>query len=223
MSHKATNWAWGIRGLTPAQKLVLMCLADCHNPAHGCFPTQQFIADDCEISRRSVNTHLDYLEAAGLILRLSSVDEKTFQQRPTRYHLAFEDGFEAARRMAGKPVDKGAGRVQDLHTEPCAKTGPKPGKSRVQNLHTNPVNIINRNTRARGNAAEAVNNAPAWQGDPTLRQRIVDDRRYGDTFARSYLDSARPDGSGGIVAASTTAFERLNGCAVLSGIRIKPP
>lgn len=194
-----------------------MCLADCHNPANGCFPTQQFIADECEISRRSVNTHLEFLEQQGLITRLTSIDPETYQQRPTRYHLAFEDGF----KMVPDAVDKSDSRVQDLHTAPCAKSA----NSRVQNLHTNPVSIDNRkNTRRRKfTTSLPVDYFPAWAGDPVVRQRIVDDPRYGEAFARSYLDSARPDGMGGIVAASMTAFERLSGCAALRGIRVKPP
>ena len=217
MSHKATNWAWGQRGLTPAQKLVLMCLADCHNPANGCFPTQQFIADECEISRRSVNTHLEFLEQQGLITRLSSIDPDTYQQRPTRYHLAFEDGF----RVGTDLVDKSATRVQDLQTEPCAKSA----NSRVQNLHTNPVSIDNRkNTRRKKFSTPLpVGYSPAWAGDASIRERVANDHRYGEGFARSYIDTARPDGVGGIVAAGRTAFDKLSRCAALSGIRVKPP
>jgi DNA-binding MarR family transcriptional regulator len=62
MSHKATNWAFQQRGLKPAERVVLLCLADRHNPDHGCFPSQEQLAADCEMSRSGLNVHLDALE-----------------------------------------------------------------------------------------------------------------------------------------------------------------
>jgi DNA-binding transcriptional MocR family regulator len=70
MSHAATNWAIQQRGLKPAAKIVLWHLCDRFNPDYGCFPSQARLAEDCEISRATLNRHLDDLEAAGLIRRL---------------------------------------------------------------------------------------------------------------------------------------------------------
>jgi len=95
VSHAATNWAIRQKGLKPATKIVLWHLCDRHNPDHGCFPTQINLAADCEMSRSSLNDHLDKLEASGLIRRVRSIDESTRQQRPTRYILAFEDDNDA--------------------------------------------------------------------------------------------------------------------------------
>ena len=69
MSHKATTWAIQQRGLMPATKLVLWYLCDRHTPDFGCYPSQDQLADDAEISRASLNTHLRKLEEAGLIRR----------------------------------------------------------------------------------------------------------------------------------------------------------
>ncbi len=93
MSHAATHWAIQQRGLAPATKLVLWFLADRHNPDFGCFPSQEQLAHDCEMSRASVNRHLDELEARGLIRRERRVDPQARRQLPTRYRLAFEAGF----------------------------------------------------------------------------------------------------------------------------------
>jgi hypothetical protein len=126
MSHRATNWAIQQRGLAPATKLVLWHLCDRHNPDYGCFPSQDQLAADAEISRASLNTHLDKLEQAGLIRRERRLDDDTKRQRTTRYFLGFEDEF------APKPCpDSGHGSTP----EPC----PDFAKSRVQNLDTNPV------------------------------------------------------------------------------------
>ena len=93
MSHRATNWAIQQRGLAPATKLVLWHLCDRHNPDYGCFPSQDQLAADAEISRASLNTHLDKLEQAGLIRRERRLDDNTKRQRTTRYFLGFEEGF----------------------------------------------------------------------------------------------------------------------------------
>ena len=69
MSHRATNWAIQQRGLMPATKLVLWYLCDRHTPDFGCYPSQDQLAADAEISRASLNTHLRKLEEAGLIRR----------------------------------------------------------------------------------------------------------------------------------------------------------
>ena len=93
MSHKATNWAIQQRGLSPVTKLVLWYLCDRHNPDFGCFPSQDQLAADAEISRASLNTHLEKLETAWLIRRQRRVDEVTRKQKSTRYVLGFEDDF----------------------------------------------------------------------------------------------------------------------------------
>ena len=69
MSFKATNWALTIKGLKPATKIVLIYLSDRFNPDYGCFPSISKLAEDCEMSDKSVHTHLDKLEAAGLITK----------------------------------------------------------------------------------------------------------------------------------------------------------
>jgi len=65
MSHEATNWAIKQRGLKPTTKIVLWHLCDRFNPDYGCFPSQDRLAEDCEISRSTLNEHLGQLEAAG--------------------------------------------------------------------------------------------------------------------------------------------------------------
>lgn len=149
MSHAATNWAIAQKGLKPATKIVLWQLADRHNPDFGCFPSQEQLAEDCEMSRSSVNTHLQALEERGLIRRHQSWDSATRRQQRTRYILAFERGFEPAPQAGEERLDEGCNGV------PCPETGhgtgvdpvsgndgepcPEKGESRVQNLDSNPV------------------------------------------------------------------------------------
>ena len=72
MSHDATNWAIQQRGLKPTTKIVLWHLCNRHNPDYGCFPSQNRLAYDSEISRSTLNDHLGHLEAEGLLRRVST-------------------------------------------------------------------------------------------------------------------------------------------------------
>jgi hypothetical protein len=126
MSHRATNWAFEQRGLKPATRVVLLYLADRHNPDLGCFPSQDQLAYDCEMSRRSVNDHLEALAELGLIRRERRVDPQTHKQMSTRYILGFEPEF---------TQEPSANPAHGNEQKPCANSD----KSRVQNLHTNPV------------------------------------------------------------------------------------
>jgi hypothetical protein len=131
MSHKATNWAVTVRGIPPAAKVVLWHLADRHNKDTGqCNPSQALLADDCEMSRSSLNNQLALLERAGLIKRVQAVDAKTKRQLSTSYILCFNNS------EPQEPCPKsGHGAVSKSEAEPC----PNSGQSRVQNLDTNPV------------------------------------------------------------------------------------
>lgn len=138
MSHRATNWAIQQRGLAPATKLVLWHLCDRHNPDYGCFPSQDQLAADAEISRASLNVHLDKLERAGLIRRERRHSEGAHRRQSTRYFLAFEPEFSAQ-----PDLPLGAEKGPDPCPESRHGNGQKPcpdfAKSHVQNLDTNPV------------------------------------------------------------------------------------
>ena len=54
--------------LKPATKIVLYWIADHHNGETGeCFPSINRLAQLCEMSRRSVETHILTLEQEGLL------------------------------------------------------------------------------------------------------------------------------------------------------------
>ena len=168
MSHEATNWAIKQRGLKPTTKIVLWHLCDRFNPDYGCFPSQERLAHDCEISRSTLNAHLGQLEAAGLLRRLPRLNPVTKRQMPTRYILGFEPGFAPDHATpcpetghgdqdCGDPFAE-AERVVDetpAAAEPCPETGhgieagpvsdfqadpcPENALTRVRNPDTNPV------------------------------------------------------------------------------------
>ena len=168
MSHEATNWAIKQRGLKPTTKIVLWHLCDRFNPDYGCFPSQDRLAEDCEISRSTLNEHLSQLEAAGLLRRVPRLNPVTKRQMPTRYILGFEPGFTPhepdpcpetghGNLADGETCAEPAPFEDDMHIcpEPCPETGhgagdrpvsdfdpdpcPENPKTRVRNPDTNPV------------------------------------------------------------------------------------
>jgi hypothetical protein len=117
MSHAATNWAIQRRGLKPTTKIVLWHLCDRYNPDYGCFPSQEHLAHDCEISRAGLNTHLGKLEAHGLLRRVRRIDPTTKRQMSTRYILGFEEVF---------PQQSGDNGPESNETAPFETTDPCP-------------------------------------------------------------------------------------------------
>lgn len=53
----------------PLRKLVLIKLADNANDSGECWPSYQHVADQCEISRTTVKTHVRALEKMGMLTR----------------------------------------------------------------------------------------------------------------------------------------------------------
>ena len=168
MSHDATNWAIQQRGLKPTTKIVLWHLCDRFNPDYGCFPSQNRLAYDSEISRSTLNDHIGQLEAAGLLRRVPRIDPATKRQLPTRYILGFEPGFtpvdvvpcpeighgamvpreiadDAGTYSIGAPPeadpcpDFGHGFDPEAVSGFCAKPCPEKAESRVRNPDTNLV------------------------------------------------------------------------------------
>lgn len=89
MSFEAVSWAWKQKALKPFEKLILVALADRHNPDHGCFPSIGKIIEDTGISRSSVLRTISQLQAKGLIKKESAYrDNKS--QTSNRYIFPFE-------------------------------------------------------------------------------------------------------------------------------------
>lgn len=121
MSHQGTNWAILQRGLKPTTRIVLWHLCDRYNPDYGCFPAQERLAYDCEISRAGLNTHLSKLEQRGLLRRVRRVDSNTRRQMSTRYILGFEEGFTPA--PSGGAGPEGSRPQPNVTTNPCTVSG----------------------------------------------------------------------------------------------------
>lgn len=123
MSHKATVWALDQRRIKGTTKIVLWHLCDRYNPEHGCFPSQELLAYDCQVSRSGLNNHLAHLERCGLMRRERRIDPISKRQMSTRYILGFEEGF--------TPVASAAA-AKDMAESGCADQKPCPNSGHGQ-------------------------------------------------------------------------------------------
>src|SRR5688572_16061958 len=69
MSFQAMNWAREIRTGSPALKAVLLAVANYADADGSCWPSQERIAHDTELTDRTVRTALKELEARGFLTR----------------------------------------------------------------------------------------------------------------------------------------------------------
>ncbi|ENP0827447.1 helix-turn-helix domain-containing protein, partial [Vibrio parahaemolyticus] len=72
------------------RKLVLIKLADNANDQGECWPSYQYIADVCEMSKRSAISHIQKLEDMGLLRRESRITKKG--QSSNMYYLTLDSG-----------------------------------------------------------------------------------------------------------------------------------
>jgi hypothetical protein len=154
MSHRAVNWALEQRQLKPGPWIVLIQLGDRHNKdTKQVNPEQATLAHDCNMSRATVNRHLDELEAAGLIQRVPRQHPVTRKRLSTFYILGLDFAqppeIEFAmsqietRDLQGENENVEPSRVSDCDTETVSQNHEKPclknGENRVSNCDTNPV------------------------------------------------------------------------------------
>jgi biotin operon repressor len=69
MSFQAMTWARGIKTGSATTKAVLLAVANYADEEGVCWPSQEQLADDTELSRHSIMRALDTLEDAGLLER----------------------------------------------------------------------------------------------------------------------------------------------------------
>lgn len=109
----------------PNKKLVLLKLADCASDTGECFPSYQHIADQCEISRRSVMKYVDELESMGFLWVENRKNGK--QNHTNVYHLTISKGA------------KNGSEPHSLGSEPHSLGGGEP-RSPITSNSFEPVN-----------------------------------------------------------------------------------
>ncbi len=125
----------------PSRKLVLIKLADNANDKGECFPSYQHVADQCEISRRSVINHIDALCEQGLVRKVYRSGEKG---NSSNVYILNLDGAKIS-----PPSEKSAPEVVKQFHQPSEKSAPPPSeKSAPRTSHSfEPVNEPKDNTQ----------------------------------------------------------------------------
>ncbi|HHX5603334.1 TPA: helix-turn-helix domain-containing protein [Pseudomonas aeruginosa] len=123
MSTIIMSACWPLQGMSPAQKAVLISLADQANDQGVCWPAVDSIAMRCCLSKRAVQQAIKWLRGAGIV----SVEER--QGRSTMYSVtpaAYAPPQEihpssicTPAANAPTPADAAPPPPQDLHPTPA--------------------------------------------------------------------------------------------------------
>ncbi|HBP6099320.1 TPA: helix-turn-helix domain-containing protein [Pseudomonas aeruginosa] len=124
MSTIIMSACWPLQGMSPAQKAVLISLADQANDQGVCWPAVDSIATRCCLSKRAVQQAIKWLRSAGIV----SVEER--QGRSTMYSVT-PAAYAPPQEMhpsskctragnAPTPADAAPPPPQEMHPTPAA-------------------------------------------------------------------------------------------------------
>lgn len=92
MSFKLVAQVMDIKVGSPLRKMILIKLADQANDNGICWPSYETIAKTCEISKRSVITHIQKLEEQGFLRIEKRYNKEAGKNFSNRYHLTLSRG-----------------------------------------------------------------------------------------------------------------------------------
>ncbi|OCG68491.1 hypothetical protein A9G39_02545 [Gilliamella sp. Imp1-6] len=124
----------------PLRKLVLIKLADNANDKGECFPSIAYIADQCEISERSVQNHISWLESNGY-LKIESRKTENGLNKSNIYYLNFS-GANAAPYGANNSVSGVNAAPSGESPAPLDGANPAPITSHIIEPVKEPVNNL---------------------------------------------------------------------------------
>ncbi|ECJ5852726.1 helix-turn-helix domain-containing protein [Salmonella enterica subsp. diarizonae] len=107
MSMNLMAKAMSIKVGNPLRKLVLIKLADNANDEGECWPSYQHIADQCEVSRSTVKSHIRALEDMGLLKR--EFRRKGELNQSNVFYLTLDNAQQIPPESGGAGADLGGG------------------------------------------------------------------------------------------------------------------
>lgn len=131
MSMKLMAKAMEIKVGNPLRKLVLIKLADNASDQCECWPSYQYIADQCEISKRSVINHIAALCESGLVKKSPGKVKKVIQVISISFIWMVQKIYRGIVQIIRYIVHQMHRVAQELHLLP------------VQELHPEPVTLLN--------------------------------------------------------------------------------
>ncbi|EHT9500299.1 helix-turn-helix domain-containing protein [Salmonella enterica subsp. enterica serovar Montevideo] len=114
MSMNLMAKAMNIKVGNPLRKLVLIKLADNANDEGECWPSYQHIADQCEVSRSTVKSHIRALEDMGLLKR--EFRRKGELNQSNVFYLTLDNAQQIPPESGGAGADLGGGAGADPRT-----------------------------------------------------------------------------------------------------------
>lgn len=137
MSNRALNWAWSIDGLSTAEKLVLIRLADRANSEGRCFPGLDSLASDCGVHRTTIIRAVRKLERMNLL----AVHRQGGRNKPNHYQLKLLHHATESEGAKGSKAH-GKGSVTHKNGSTTHKNGsttpPEPSVNPQKATHTEP-------------------------------------------------------------------------------------
>ncbi|EIP23530.1 transcriptional regulator [Escherichia coli EC4422] len=97
--------AMNIKVGNPLRKLVLIKLADNANDNGECWPSYQHVADQCEVSRSTVKSHIRALEDMGLLKR--EFRRKGELNQSNVFYLTLDNAQQIQPELGGAGADRG--------------------------------------------------------------------------------------------------------------------
>ena len=169
MSTILMGACWPLQGMSPAQKAVLVSLADQANDDGVCWPGITTIAKRTCLSERAVQDALAWLQAVGLVFREYRLNTSTsYTITPDGYKP--ENAPSKRARLTGADGAPGANGAPPANGAPGGADGaPPPRKSRtpgVQMAHPGgadgaPKSTLNRKKNRKGTTNEGSDGADA--------------------------------------------------------------
>ncbi|EAZ8969688.1 helix-turn-helix domain-containing protein [Salmonella enterica] len=114
MSMNLMAKAMSIKVGNPLRKLVLIKLSDNANDEGECWPSYQHIADQCEVSRSTVKSHIRALEDMGLLKR--EFRRKGELNQSNVFYLTLDNAQQIPPESGGAGADLGGGAGADPRT-----------------------------------------------------------------------------------------------------------
>lgn len=124
MSFKLMAEVFDVKVGSPIRKMVLLKLADQANDNGECYPSYETIANACELSRRSVITHIKWLEENGYLWIEHRYNHEAKKNFSNMYHLTLSKGSNDRKNIvSGAGFSLGGGEGAALGSEGAALGG----------------------------------------------------------------------------------------------------
>lgn len=218
MSWEATAAAKKIVTGSPARKLVLLCLADSHNAHSGlCCPSQQTLAIECEMTARSIRTHLKALEQSGLI-RVNPRRDDDGHRSSNEYELLFlPENFSGGEPGLPETERRPTGKLFPVHKEPkeepkenCPKLVEKAFVDSFWKPYPDKTNNSRKRALAEWRKLSPDDRLAAAESIPAFSEYCRANAWYRPVHAERYLRDRRFEQNGDVETAGGSGNEYLD-------------